>query len=166
MAQARSRFPGGVIVAVLRQANKPQPAWKRDELADSVVALAIRTSEAHSAVVALAAAGYPAAVRAGTPDTRALDWLVRIHREARDEGTRSTALDQMMRQINPSRALPYFREVAVTRDDPTAWIGLAKLIEFVRNPRLGSPSERGDVTAQLRSMWDHREVTNALAMAI
>lgn len=166
MAQARNGFPGGAIVDVLRQRGRPMSKAKRDELADSVVALAIRTREAASAIVALASAGRPMeTVEDGTPDPRALEWLMRVHRESRDNPSRRMAIHEMVRQVDPSRAIPYLQAVATAPDDPTAWVALDQLLKFAVDPKLGSADERPRRMVELRRMWDRGLVTEPLALA-
>lgn len=165
MARARTGFPDDVVVDILRQRSGPQPAAKRDELADSIVALAIRTPGAISAVAAIAGAGIPGSdVRMGTADPRAIDWLVRIHRDGQDVNTRNAALAATPNQMNRVRAAGYLRDVAMKRDDATAMTAVILLIS-IGWERMGSfsESERLDIQAQLREMWVRSLVTNALA---
>ena len=169
-AQIMAHGRGGVlyepVVDVLRQQSRPQSVGKRAELADSVVALAIRTAGANMAVTVLGAAGHPSHAREpGTPEPRALDWLIRVHRESQHNPTRRAAIHSMMDQVDPARAIPYLRQVATTSDDETAWVALAKLIAFGVDERLGSPGERQQRLADLRAMWDQRLVRNSMAMS-
>ena len=159
-------FWQSVVVAVLRQQAKPYPISKRNELADSVVALAIRARDL-ILVGTISGVGLPAGPHhPGKPDPRALEWLTRIHRESADDGARTTALDQMLRQPNPFRSVPYLRQVATARDDPTSMKALAAMIEFANIGQIGTPAERREVLRQLREMWDRKLVTNLSAMVV
>ena len=163
-ARRGGRFPTQVVLDVLRQRGGDVPVTKRNELADSVIALALRTPGAGSAVAAIGSAGV---VEPGSvADPRALDWLIRIHREAGDEGTRSSALEEMLRQPDHQRVFSYLRGV-VTGPGPdiTAWLAM-NLLLGIATDRIGfSPAERQQVMTDLREMWDRRLVTNPSALS-
>jgi hypothetical protein len=164
---AEPRFPEDVVVDVLLQRSRPQSQAKRDELADSIVARAIRAmAPPNPAVAAVAAAGRASGRKdGGTPDSRALQWLIRIHQESRDHETRLHAILEMTNQESPGRAMGYLREVAIRPDERTASAALNGLIVLAVDTTLGtSPGERQQAAAHLRAMWDGRLVTNGLAL--
>ena len=165
LAQGPRHIPYSVVLDVLRQRGRGQPVAKRKELGDSLVAVAIRTPDAISLVSTINSAGRTAdSGRVGTPEPNALDWLIRIHRDGQDSGTRAAAIDGILEQVNPARALPYLRDVATSPSDPTAWLALEKMISFVLSENIGSPAEKAAVLSQLREMWERGLVTNQLAL--
>jgi hypothetical protein len=156
-----------VVVDVLRQRSRSHPQAKRDELADSLIARAIRApAPPNPAVAVLAEAGRASLqVDAGTADPRALDWLIRIHRESRDHETRRYVILQLTDQAVPMRAVPYLREVATRSEDRTSSTALRRLVVLARDTAVGtSAGERQQVMAQLREMWERRLVTNGIAL--
>lgn len=158
MSLASKRFPYGAVGEVLRQRHQTYPLSKRRELADRVVAFAIGVpGEAITAVSAIAASGSADPGWGGTPDPDALERLVRIQREAKSVGTRQAALTEMIGQINPSRALPYLQEVAVSNgDDASAYLAVSEIsrLAFGSYP-LGTQVERAQAEQLLRKMFDH-----------
>jgi len=151
---------------VLRQRTGPQPRAKRDELADSVVARAIRSDAAGDVLSALTVAGMAGDdARHGTPEPRALDWLIRIHRESLNQEMRQGALLAMPLVINRGRALPYLIEVATARNDSTSPVALYWLMDMATGGGYPvSAGEQREALAALRRMWDEGRVSNGLAV--
>jgi len=134
------------VIDVLRQRSGPQPRAKRDALADSVVARAIRSNAAGDMLDALATAGMQARdAREGTPEPRALDWLIRIHRESVNQETRRGALVLMAVVVNRGRSIPYLVEVATARNDSTSPVALDQLLDMAtgRGYPVGRRAARG-----------------------
>jgi hypothetical protein len=125
-----------------------------------VIGLAARTRDALAVAGVLGEAGYPGP---GSPDPHALDWLMQVHRRATDGPTRSAALREMSRQINPTRAVPFFLGLAVLNDRGGA---LTELIYLFRTPNIIASPDRDGLLAGLRRLWDEGQVKDALAAVL
>ncbi len=167
MAEAQHGLPTTPIIQVLRQQKGPQPQAKRDALGDALVARAIQSPGGGSALVAIASAGFATAGRAhGTPEPRALEWLIRVHRESRDPNTRREALVQITAQVNPERAAGYLRQVVTSKEaGESAGDAMQHLIRLALSPALvPSEEERARLLTDLRELWDRGLVSDKLAL--
>jgi hypothetical protein len=154
---------------MLRQSRGPEPQAKRDELADSLMARVIsarRTAPGDHAIheiMALVNAGRPTrGPGTGPPEPRALNWLIKVHREAVDPSMRVAALQGMIVQVTPNRALPYLREVAVS-PDRTAAEALRLLAHLTTEGSPLAPEERVEVMNGLRDLWERQLVRDEAA---
>jgi hypothetical protein len=162
MGLANKAFPSDVALEVLRQRHQAYSLQKRQELADSIVGLAIRVpGAADAAVGAVAASGYADNSLGGTADQDALGRLIQIHREAKDDGTRRGAIGEMPLQINPYRALPYLQSVTVSATDRTALTAVSEIQRLTFDVRLGTVADRRAAESVLRQMLDQRLVKQA-----
>jgi hypothetical protein len=165
-AHAGSTLRSDVIVDVMRQIGKAQPRAKLDELADSLVQIAL-TPAGSEGLGALLSAG--ALDRAdGVPYDGALDHLMRIHRDAHDMRTRQGALDHMLDVPGRDRAIQYLRQVAVSPSDSTAWVAIGKLFEDTAPGRQwpATPEQRQATLTMLHQMWEQDLVKNPAARLI
>jgi hypothetical protein len=163
---------GSGIYYLLRQAGKPQPRAKLDELADSLAQLAIRPAGSYTAVEELWLAGAvqrssesgPAPASAAYDG--ALDRLIRIHRNGTDPSTRQAALSVIPLVATHTRAIAYLRAV-VTSNDPTAafaLLALARDADSTSDRSIGTSAERRVTLALLHQLWEQKLVTEPGAM--
>jgi len=167
MALARhGGFPDYVVVEVLRQRHQAYPVGKRLELIDSVVALVVGLrGAADAAVTAIAVAGYADDQLGGVPDLGVLGRLQEIHRTATSVTNRIGALSEMPYQVQPIRALPYLRSVAVSPTDPTAQAAIEAIGHLAFSPRIRSDADRQRAELTMRELFDQGLVPQGPAQA-
>jgi hypothetical protein len=115
-------------VSVLTQARGPQPIERLDEIADSLVAIAVSfpgmdfrgVTTRSAALSALASAGMGESGVVGmghaTPYAGAADRLMRIAEDGGDVGLRAAALWSLTKLPNKSKLLPFLRQVAESQN--------------------------------------------------
>lgn len=167
MALARhGAYPDQVVLEVLRQRNQAYPAAKRLELMDSVVALVSgMRGAADAALTAIAIAGYDDDQLGGVPDLGVLGRLQEIHRTATSVANRVNALSEMPNQVQPIRALPYLRAVAVSPTDPTAQAAIEAIGHLAFSPRIRSGADRQRAELTMRELFDQGLVPQGAAQA-
>lgn len=162
MASFPNRFPLEVVLEVLRQRRQPYPEAKRRELADLTVQRAIGEPRVSTdAILTLSMSGSSDMGIGGTPDPDALDRLIRVERNVgkRDEGR--LALGYLIDQVNPARALPFLREVAVSTNSDDAYEAISEIgrLAYGVNQSRASPSDRSQAQVLLRELYDKDLVT-------
>ncbi|MDP1860704.1 MAG: hypothetical protein Q8K82_18655 [Gemmatimonadaceae bacterium] len=127
-------------LAVLTQARGRQPQQKMDEIADSLVAIAVsfpgmdlrgaQTRGAAQATILLAGMGSSGIVGIdhAVPYVGAADRLMRIAETAEDVGMRGGALSGLTQLPNKTRLLPFLRHVAMSQN-VVAWKAVTLLTE-------------------------------------
>lgn len=151
----RGTFPDEAAVEILRQGTRAYPEGKRLALADSIAELAINLrGSAVSAVGTIKRWGVADPHRSGQADPNALNYLIRISREARDADTRMGAIRGMVVQVNPARALPYLTEVAASARPKDALAAVDELIRLGFGGSIGTPDDRASAAKALRQLYD------------
>jgi hypothetical protein len=154
-------FPIAEVQEVLRQRHQGYPAAKRRELAELVVKRAIADpTVGRPAIEALAMSGSSDKGLGGTPDVGALDRLIQIHRSATSADERHFALIELINQVNPTRALPYLREVATSNNEDDAYWAVVQIgrLAFGLNTSRATPPERAQAEKLLRDLYDQNLV--------
>jgi len=126
-ARLRKSGQAGGAVAVLSQARGPEAAKKMDDIADSLVAIAVgfpgqdargaRTRGAALNALVLAGIGSSGVVGTshGIPYRGAAERLKRISEAAEDVGIRATALLDLTKLPDRANLLPFLRQVATSQ---------------------------------------------------
>jgi hypothetical protein len=153
-SQTVSRDPGAAEVAaslrghghasgalwVLTQAFRPQPRQKMDEIADSLVAIAVsfpgmdlrsvQTRGAAQSTLLLAGKGEGGTMgtRSAVPYVGAADRLMLMAGTAQDVGIRGAALQSLTELPDKTRLLPFLRQVA-TSQNRVAWVAVSLLTD-------------------------------------
>jgi hypothetical protein len=155
-----------VIVDILRQKSKSFDAQKRRELSDSLVARAIALPGPNEppltprhALEPFIFAGMAASTFGGTPDPDALDRLVTIHRSARLIDVRIMAIGALEQQVDPARALPYLKTVALSPTDGTRHTALAQVLGLAQNASV-TATTRDQAAAVLRELYDSKRIAD------
>jgi hypothetical protein len=158
---AHTRSNPVAIAGILRQQSRNQPRPKLDELADSLVAMALRNPSALDSgrfvnmTSALNAAGGRNG--SGTPYAGALDRLIRIHQEYPSQlPGHSGVVEAMLSLADHDRAVEYVFRVA-TSTDQSAPYAMAALLYDVRNRGRftgSTDAEREALRGRLRALWD------------
>jgi hypothetical protein len=154
------------VVDILRQKSKPIALSKRRELADSLVARAIRLpnpnepplSPSH-AVEPFVFAGRAVSNFGGTPDPDALDRLIAIHRNAQLVPARIMAIGSLEEQVDPARALPYLKSVVLSPTDGTRHTALAQILGLAQNPSV-TAATREQAAVVLRDLYDSERIAD------
>lgn len=127
-ALLRTHGHAGWAVSVLAQTRGPQTPQKLDEIADSLVAIAVGfpgmdfrgVTTRSAAQVALLSAGKGESGVVGTggatPYTGAADRLMRIAEDGGDVGVRAAALWSLTQLPNRSKLLPFLRQMAESQN--------------------------------------------------
>jgi hypothetical protein len=161
---ARTFARYGAVGSVRLLRGEIQSHAKRDELADSLVAMAVRPAgsrsaldayhSAHSALDALRDAGQGFPVDGNMPYDGAFDRLVRISREAPEQGIRQTALGSLLLIAPYARSVEYLRNLAFSRDS-LAGFAMLVLSEEAGSGRtsIGAAVERRQTIAMLHDLW-------------
>ena len=153
-----------VAVEILRQGTQSYPDEKRRALADSLASLAIGLNgPAISAVGAIKQWGGADSRLDGQADAAALNYLIRIAREARDPETRMGAIRGMTTQINPSRAVPYLSELAVSTRGEDAFAAVTALNRLAFG---GSAGDGSAAVQALRRLYDTASLKSGAAISI
>lgn len=167
MSLGRGGIPISVVLEVLRQRHQAYSEGKRHELAESVVSRAIQDPRVGtSAIDAISISGAADPGLGGTPDPEALDRLIRISRGATSAEERHFALEQLVTQVNPARALPYLREVATSQDSTTAFFAVATIVRlgFSRTV-FSSAADRTAAQAVARDLFDNNLIKSTPVLA-
>jgi hypothetical protein len=137
-ALLRSRGDAGGALAVLTQVRGPQPQQNMDEIADSLVAIAVGfpgmdhrgvvTRAAAKETLLLAGLGYNGLVGIdrAVPYAGAADRLMIIAETSNDVGIRSGALRGLTLLPNKTGLFPFLRQVA-TSQNRAAWVAVSLL---------------------------------------
>lgn len=127
-ALLRGQGHAGGAVAVLTQAYSLQPRQKMDEIADSLVAIAVgfpgddlrgaRTRGAALSTLSLAGIGTRevTGMDRAVPYTGAADRFMRIAETAQDVGISGGALRALTELPDKTRLLPFLRKVAISQN--------------------------------------------------
>jgi hypothetical protein len=160
-------FGGDWFIRIMRQDDRPQPRAKLDELADSLMQIAVsvgageadrrRTDAAGSAVTALELAGSTS-VSYGSPYDGALDRLIRIHRDGKNRGVRALALSVLFMVPGHAVALAYVGDVATSMDE-TAGNAVSDLaIDVHSDVNVSTAAQKQETNALLRELFEKRLV--------
>jgi hypothetical protein len=158
---------GDWFVRIMRQEGRPQPGAKLDELADSLMQIAMsvgagetdrrRTDAAGSAVTALELAGSTS-VSYGSPYDGALDRLIRIHRDGKNRGVLALALSVVFMVPGHPVALAYVRDVATSMDE-TAGNAVSDLAMDVHSDvNASTEAQKQETNTLLRELLEKRLV--------
>ena len=157
IASARGGISLETVLEILRQRHKAYPEAKRRELADLVVARAIDDPHVgRVAILAVSMSGSSDPRLGGVPDPEALNRLIRIQQTAKNAGERGFALTELAHQINPSRALPFLRQLATSTNDRDASAAVSEIsrVAYSLNTSLAEPAERSQAEVLLRELYD------------
>lgn len=131
-ALLRTHGTYGAAVSTLTQARSPQPRQMMDEIADTLLALAISfpgtdaraasTRGAAQSAIILAGMGSSGLVGAdrATPYRGAATRLMQMAESAEDVGIRAAALWGLTQLPNPGESLPFLRRIAISQS-PVAY---------------------------------------------
>jgi hypothetical protein len=152
------------VSPILRQRGRAHSRARQDSLADSLTARILASTEstgpvherAQELLSALAVAGKREGD--GTVYPGALDRLIRIHKESRDQSIRPRVLWVLIDMDDRERAMAYLRQVATSSDASAHWAVGALAISYERH----DPG----VEAILRDLWDHKLVKEPNAAQI
>jgi hypothetical protein len=158
------------ITTILRQRDRDQPRAKLDELADSMVVMALKNpstvDSGRFAVAARALADAGARGRTGKPYTGALDRLIRVHKGYPSNlPGHSRVVEQMLMLDDHDRAVEYVARIS-TSSDPSARYAMGALIDDLRTAGRftgSTASEREALLARLHALWDRVKTQPYLA---
>jgi hypothetical protein len=126
-AMLRTRGEAYAAVPVLTQVQSPQSRKRMDDIADSLVAIAVSFPGNDRRAITTRTAALLTLVKAGrgssgvvgieraTPYAGAADRVMQIAEMAKDVGIRAAALDGLVGFANKAKYLPFLQQIATSR---------------------------------------------------
>ena len=152
--------PADVVLEVMRQTTTAASTTTRRALSDSLVARATKSPASLDDAIAsqgvvnvIGASGKVDPGLGGTPDRAALDALIAVLQQTKAGPPRTMALVMLSQQINPTRALPFLKSMALSPTDDAGGLAIDAIADISQQKRLSS-AERDEAVSVLRGLWD------------